>query len=438
MRRCLSEHALRKLVEEAGGVRHLERKAGLGHRTLGNGLDTGCTGMRISTFLAVADACEIRDLNVLFEGTERDGEGVADLRAALKQAGLTQAEAARLADIPKSTLSMAVSGTHRLGPLQDGRLVALLAERGVELAARARGRATFTARNAHRRRKLETAMREPLRPEVREAFGLNAEPFATVDWSADALFRTRDYALAYEQLLAAAEAKEFVILCGPVGVGKTHTLHAVLADLMTRERFLFCRVHATETARLTVPAISEAILSEFAVERIPMRMERRARLVQATLEHSDREERSAVIVVDEAHDLSVPILKQLKRFHEMVSRTRFRPILGIILCGQLPLEHKLRRNLSLREVTWRASCVRLEGLRGQVRDYLKFRLWRVGGSIAAFDPGATDELERHTVVPLEANVIAAKAMTLAHKLIAVRGKAVVRAEDIREAAKKVL
>ena len=115
-----------------------------------------------------------------------------------------------------------------------------------------------------------------------------------------------------------------------------------------------------------------------------------------------------------------------------------RPVLGVILVGQLPLERKLRRNPYLREVTWRASCIRLNGLHGEVRDYLRHKLQRVGGSITTWEKAATDELERRTVIPLEVNVVAAKAMVLAYDQRAVRGKLVVTAGDVREAIERVL
>lgn len=452
MIRQLSRAAIQGLVEEAGGMRPLEDQCGLGHRTIRHLLNAGGQQTYIRTVLAIADGCGIDDLNVLFEAVEDDAAPVEDLRAALKLVGLSQAQAGRLAEIPKSTLSMALRGRRRLGPKQDERLAAILADRGVLLSATAMGRATWSSRNSHRRRRLEMAMREPLSPEVRAYFALEAEPFATTDFSADALLRTRDYKLAYENLLAAAQARDFVILCGPVGVGKTHCLHTVLAELGSRESFIFCRVQATETSRLSEYTVCHAILSDLGVRTIPQAPEARRRLVAQHLNAHDRDSRGGIVVIDEAHDLGVRTLRQLKRFHEIISRYTFRSVLGIVLCGQLPLEHTLRRNAALREVTYRASCVRLHGLRqDEMRDYLGHKLRRAGGSVTVFEQAATEALfeaaarvpDEHrgirTAIPLEVNIVASRAMALAHTVRKVRGdKPVVRADDIKQAAQEVL
>ena len=107
-----------------------------------------------------------------------------------------------------------------------------------------------------------------------------------------------------------------------------------------------------------------------------------------------------VIVVEEAHALSIPTLKHLKRLYELDDG--FRRLLGIILIGQTELEGKLsERNAEVREMVGRCAVVHVGALDNHVAAYLRHKFERVGLDAAGLiTPDAIEEITarlRHTV-----------------------------------------
>lgn len=428
----LDLNAVADVARRLGGPIELARLAGVHHSTTSRLLAGKLPAPSLDLVVRIAEAGGVGIEALLTEKSAAGSRQPADksLKEQMRAAGLSQSQVAERTGIAKSTLCEALNGKRQLDAGQREALVKLLKPK---LPCR-----NWAARERARHEHWRTAMREPLSLEVRAAFGLSREPFATVDFSKGALLPTKDYRLAFENILNALEEREFIVLSGPVGVGKTHMLNAALADVRERERFVVCRVQAAETGQIGVATLVEAILGDHGVAKVPTNRESRARLLVKTLAENEARGKWAVVVVDEAHRLGISILKQLKQFHEYLGDTG-RPVLAIVLCGQPPLEIGMRRNPDLKEVTWRASCVRLKGLSSEVREYLKHKLQRAGGSIQTWDPAATDELERHTIIPLAVNVVAAKAMAVAFDHMALRGgRAIVKADDVREAAEKVL
>jgi type II secretory pathway predicted ATPase ExeA len=99
-----------------------------------------------------------------------------------------------------------------------------------------------------------------------------------------------------------------------------------------------------------------------------------------------------VIVVEEAHALSIPTLKHLKRLYELDDG--FRRLLGIILIGQTELELKLsERNAEVREMVGRCAVVHVSALDNHVGAYLRHKFERVGLDAAALiAPDAIEEI----------------------------------------------
>lgn len=85
-----------------------------------------------------------------------------------------------------------------------------------------------------------------------------------------------------------------------------------------------------------------------------------------------------VLIIEEAHSLPIPTLKQLKRLREL--EAGFTKLVSIILIGQPELGTKLSpRNGDVREVVQRIEIVELEPLPvAAVEKHLEFRFGRVG------------------------------------------------------------
>ena len=107
-----------------------------------------------------------------------------------------------------------------------------------------------------------------------------------------------------------------------------------------------------------------------------------------------------VIVIEEAHALSIPTLKHLKRLYEIDDG--FRRLLAIILIGQTELEFKLsERNAEVREMVGRSAVANVGSMDNHVAAYLAHKFARVGlDANALIAPDAVTEIAarlRHTV-----------------------------------------
>lgn len=144
---------------------------------------------------------------------------------------------------------------------------------------------------------------------------------------------------------------------------------------------------------LTAAHICDAIVADMSLEAPKLSLEAKARQVQRILAESSRAGTTHALMIEEAHDLNVSTLKYLKRFWEM--EDGFRKLLGIILVGQPELGHKLdeQRNPGAREVIRRCEVAHLKPLNGNLEDYLRLKLKRIGSAPEAlFEPDAYDAI----------------------------------------------
>jgi len=130
-----------------------------------------------------------------------------------------------------------------------------------------------------------------------------------------------------------------------------------------------------------------------------------------------------VLIIEEAHDLSTPVMKQLKRLWEI--EDGYRKVLGIILIGQQELQTRLNRQThpEMREVILRCLIATLEALgRADTEAYIDLKFRRVGsGSGEIIGDGCIDAtIARLTMrngfsccYPLYINNLLAKAMNAA-------------------------
>ncbi|WP_341539180.1 AAA family ATPase [Shewanella frigidimarina] len=77
-----------------------------------------------------------------------------------------------------------------------------------------------------------------------------------------------------------------------------------------------------------------------------------------------------VLIIEEAHDLRIPVLKYLKSFWEL--EDGFSKLLGIVLIGQTELAIKLneRKNYQLREFIRRCMVEHVPNLDGEIGAYI--------------------------------------------------------------------
>lgn len=236
---------------------------------------------------------------------------------------------------------------------------------------------------------MEEAMllrRQGLYPAAKKHFGLFRDPFADDVQSHEDVFVSPDIRYVREAMFQTAKHGGFMAVAGESGAGKS-TLRRDLIDRISRESqpiiviepyVLGMEDNDQKGKTLKAAHIAEAILNTVApLENVKRSPEARFRQLHRVLRDSRRAGNSHVLIIEEAHGLSIPTIKHLKRFFEL--EDGFKKLLSIILIGQTELKLKLSEtNHEVREVVQRCEVVELAPLDSRLEEYLKFKLGRLG------------------------------------------------------------
>jgi type II secretory pathway predicted ATPase ExeA len=230
-------------------------------------------------------------------------------------------------------------------------------------------------------------------------------------------------------MLDAAHHGGFLAVIGECGSGKSVMRRKVVGELKKDGdvRVIFPQI--IDKTRMNAAAICDAIIMDLSEEKPKNKLEHKTRQVLQLLLERSKEGYRSVLIIEEAHDLSVPTLKYLKRFYEL--EDGFRKLLGIILIGQIELFRLLDEgtHIEMREVIRRIQIAEIKGLNGNIRDYLTLKFRRIGSkvdeiftddAIKALSARMTKE-DRHQrklshAYPLVVNNYAARAMNMAYEM----------------------
>ena len=197
---------------------------------------------------------------------------------------------------------------------------------------------------------------------------------------------------AYNHLIyGIRNRKGFIELSGEVGSGKTTLCRAVLADLGGD----------ISTALILNPSLTEtqlicAILNDLGLDT---RGNSRLAYIDTLNEFllaKNREGGNVAVFIDEAQDLSLPVMEQVRLLSNL--ETDQQKLMQIVLCGQPELRKRLARP-DMRQLRQRITVrYHIEPLTPEdTMLYIQHRL-RVAGSDGriAFDAGAVREIHRYS------------------------------------------
>ena len=269
---------------------------------------------------------------------------------------------------------------------------------------------------------------EMLTPTAKKHFGLFRDPFTDDVQDSNDVFLDVNQRYIREAMYQTAKHGGFLAVIGESGAGKT-TLRRDLIDRIQKEDtdIAVIQPQIIDKGRLTAGAICDAIICDISKESPKRSQEAKSRQILRLLTNASRGGASHVLMIEEAHDLSVQTLKYLKRFWEL--EDGFRKLLSIILIGQPELKASLdeRQNWEAREVIRRCEIAELQPLNGNLEDYLALKLKRMNKRLDdVFDKDSFDAIRQRLIVqkrghpkpismlyPLVVNITVTKAMNMA-------------------------
>jgi general secretion pathway protein A len=206
-------------------------------------------------------------------------------------------------------------------------------------------------------------------------FGLQKLPFNLTP-DPEFLYLTPKHREALTGLqYAVLSRKGFVVLTGDAGTGKTTLLAAVINQLPAGKVLSSIVLNPT----LTPSEFIELLMLDFGITDVPASKAQRLWKLQGFLLDAHRSDRTAIVVIDEAHKLSPEVLEEIRLLGNYeYGADKF---LQIVLLGQCELEDLLDRH-ELRQFKQRIALrLYIDPLTdAETPDYIKFRWATAGGT----------------------------------------------------------
>src|SRR5215471_16448953 len=211
-------------------------------------------------------------------------------------------------------------------------------------------------------------------------FGLRTNPFVMTP-DPGFLFLTPAHREALAGLnYAILQRKGFAVLTGEAGTGKTTLLRAVLESVPASKAHFSLLVNPT----LSPSEFLEMVLLDFGIAEIPASKAQRLMSLDQFLLQAHRENKGAVLIVDEAHKLPPDVLEEVRLLTNF--ETARSKLLQIVLAGQSErddlrqLKQRVAVRLAIRPLT-----------AAEVEQYMRHRWMKAGGtSLLLFGADAID------------------------------------------------
>ena len=205
-----------------------------------------------------------------------------------------------------------------------------------------------------------------------EFYGFREKPFALTP-DPEFFFLSETHWTALESLLYGIQQRVgFMVVTGEIGTGKT-TIGRVLLEKLDKK----VRTAIIFNSFLTEGDLLKVVLQDFGFPCRGRSKKDRMDTLNLSLVERLSEGENAVLIIDEAQNLSVPVLEQIRMLSNL--ETEKEKILQIILMGQPELSQKLQ-SPALEQLNQRIAIRHhlLPLPPAKTREYIHFRLRRAG------------------------------------------------------------
>lgn len=218
----------------------------------------------------------------------------------------------------------------------------------------------------------------------KDFFGLQKLPFNLTPDPAFLFLPPRHREALAGLTYAVMERKGFVVLTGDAGTGKTTLINSVLSRLPAERVESSIILNPT----LTAGEFLESVLLDFDIRDVSASKAQRLWTFQEFLARTHHQNRFAVLIIDEAHKLSLEVLEEIRLLGNYESATD--KFLQILLLGQPELDGVINRR-DLRQLKQRIALrLYIDPLTPpETQQYITFRWVKAGGMEAPpFHPDA--------------------------------------------------
>ncbi len=215
-------------------------------------------------------------------------------------------------------------------------------------------------------------------------------------------FVDESYGPMFEDLKTSLLSGSLVALTGPIGVGKTSSLQKIKNDLEKEASIKVVTSLSIDKHKVNLQTLIDALVAELIEDddiKLHKRSEFRMRQLQKLV---SRKTAPVALFIDEAHDLPLQTLIELKRLMELISSAG--GALSIFLIGHPRLRADIQRAF-MQEIGMRTQHLVMKGIEGREE---KFFDWMISSCLEpqskisdVFTPNAKKLIISKLKTPLE-------------------------------------
>lgn len=243
---------------------------------------------------------------------------------------------------------------------------------------------------------------EYLTPDARRHFGLRRDPFRDELESREDVLMTAGFRGVLDAMDDALMHHRMCAVIGESGAGKTVAVKTFLQKYSDANRYTIITPYIIDSEDnvkngrpLRTRDVQEAICRHLSEGKpIPSSSQAMSHRVERLLSDSKSSGRRNLILLDEAHTLTTPLLRGLKKIRDL--GVDFGALTGVLIVGQPELWAKLsiRQNADAREFIQRCEIAPLLPLESDLADYVGMKLAKAGGKPSILADDVIDGLEK--------------------------------------------